>query len=461
MKEKTIIIGEDKVQPHDQDTENVVLATLMRYNDKFSEYSDLLSEELFYQQKEKAIYKCIAGVINGGGITDINSLFNYAQSHDVGREMFRVDFLDIFQLCSVKTLDQDIQRLREMSKRRTCWRVLQMAASKVLDLTANFDDEVNGVMISMGEIHADVSNGDVKSFGEGFKSLGDTINDNTYGRRQGLMTGFELFDKYYLLRPNTLTVIAAFTSVGKSALAMNIAMAVARQNVPVAYYSLEMGNAELVSRAISKEMNLPSYVIMNKALTESQINTFHEVEKKDGNLPIYFDDRSTVAFDKTIRSIRTLAKTKGIKLAIIDYLQVYSQVTEDAEQSISYMARTAKNIAKELGIAVIVLSQLNRSALHPSIRMLRGSGQIEESADNIVLIDRPEAYPDNKVTKYEGEFHDYSIKGTAKLILAKGRGVGTGCSLLTFDGNHTSFAEREKAPKDGEGYREQEEDLPF
>ena len=192
MKEKTIIIGEDKVQPHDQDTENVVLATLMRYNDKFSEYSDLLSEDLFYQQKEKAIYKCIAGVINGGGITDINSLFNYAQSHDVGREMFRVDFLDIFQLCNIRTLEQDIQRLREMSKRRTCWRVLQMAASKVLDLTANFDDEVNGVMISMGEIHADVSNGDVKTFGEGFKSLGDTINDNTYGRRQGLMTGFEL-----------------------------------------------------------------------------------------------------------------------------------------------------------------------------------------------------------------------------------------------------------------------------
>lgn len=154
-----------------------------------------------------------------------------------------------------------------------------------------------------------------------------------------------------------------------------------------------------------------------------------------------------------------MAKTKGVKLVVIDYLQIYNQTAESEEQGMSYMARACKNIAKETGVAVIALSQLNRSALHPSIRMLRGSGQIEESADNIVLIDRPEAYPDNKVKKYEGEFSDVSIENTAKLILSKGRGVGTGCALVGWKGQCTSFYEIKK-PDDSK-YKEGNTVLPF
>ena len=272
------------------------------------------------------------------------------------------------------------------------------------------------------------------------------------------MTGFRLFDEKYILRPQTLTVVAAFPAVGKSALALNIAEAVARKGNAVAYYSLEMSKSELASRAISEAMNTPAYVIMNKPLNDTQLQSLREVIGRFKDLPIYFDDRSTVSFDRVIRSIRKLAKSKGIKLAIIDYLQIFNQsAADDEERGMSYMARQCKNIAKETGVAVIALSQLNRSELHPSLRNLRGSGQIEESADNVVLIDRPEAYPDNKVTKYQGEFKDASIHNTAKLILAKGRGVGTGSTLVAFNGRHTRFAEIEKR----EEYKEQNEDLPF
>ena len=91
--------------------------------------------------------------------------------------------------------------------------------------------------------------------------------------------------------------------------------------------------------------------------------------------------------------------------------------------------------------------------------MLRGSGQIEESADNIVLIDRPEAYPDNKVTKYEGEFRDQSIVKTAKLILAKGRGVGIGSKLVGFEAQHTRFFEM--VAQDAQKDFEHDPNLPF
>ena len=461
MKKKEEIIGEAKILPHDTDTEQAVLATLMRYNDKFAEYSDLLNEDLFYYPTEKAIYRCIVGVIKDGGLTDINSLFNYYQSHEFDMELFRSDFLNIFQLSNTQTLGQDIRRLNDMGRRRSCWRILQQAASKVLDLTEDYDEEVNGMRTAIDEVSAGSGGDEITTFDESMTKLEHEIEENRQGKRQSLITGFKLIDDKYLLSPNKMTVIAAFTSVGKSALALNIAMNVAKQGEAVAYYSLEMSHTELVSRAISFDMNIPSYVIMNEHLSDRKLDDFKTIKAQLKDLPIYFDDRSTVNFDKTMRSIRTMVKTKNIKLAIIDYLQIYSQMNDDVEKSIAYMAREAKNVAKETGIPVILLSQLNRSGDHPSIKMLRGSGQIEESADNIVLIDRPEAYPENKVKSYIGEFKEMSIQNTAKLILTKGRGVGTGCALIGFDAAHTRFYEIEWSKSEGGKYTEKKVDLPF
>ena len=452
-------LDEVREQPKDLNTERVVLATLMRYNEKFAEYSDMLGADLFYWDTEKAIYRCIEGVISNGNITDINSLYGYAKSHDVGVELYHEDFLKIYQLSSTQTLDQDIKRLHEMSMGRMSWIMLQQSAQKVLDMTCPFDEEVNNIISSVGELQTQSNDNSVATFGKALKSVQEIVMGNLSGRAQALHTGFKLFDDHYLLRPQTLTIIAAFPAVGKSALSLNIAVSVARQGVPCAYYSLEMDKSELASRAISETMELPSYIIMNRQLNEKQMNMLDGALEAYKDLPIFFDDRSTVSFDRVIRSIRTLVKTNGIKLAIIDYLQIFNQTADDEERGMSYMARACKNIAKETGIAVIALSQLNRSALHPSLRMLRGSGQIEESADNVVLIDRPEAYPDNKVKKYEGDYKDASIVGTAKLILAKGRGVGTGSSLVAFNGKYTRFSDIVK-PKGG-GYVEHEQDMPF
>lgn len=460
MKKKDqIIIGEAKLLPHDIDTERAVLASIIMYNHRYQDFSDILNADVFYGEKEKAIYRCIEGVIAEGGITDINSLYAYSQSHDVGYILERYDFVYVIEFANKQTLNQDVTRIVDMYKRRVFWIEGQIFCRDILDMTLDPEKTVNDFLLKLQTLLNNTGAAKMDGYGDSSSELHEAVEDNREGKNPGLHTGFMLFDNYNLLRPQTLTVIAAFTSVGKSALALNITMAIARQNIPVAYYSLEMSSAELVARSMSKEMGIPSSVIMNKPLTEEQYRKFKEIAERDKNLPVYFDDRATVAFDKTIRSIRRLVKTKGIKLAVIDYLQIYNQVSEDVEQSMAYMVRMAKNIAKEMDIAVIVLSQLNRSGLHPSIKMLRGSGQIEESADNIVLIDRPEAYPDNKVTRYEGAFKDVSIKGTAKLILSKGRGVGTGCQMLAFDGRFTEFREIQK-PEGGQ-FKEQDEDLPF
>lgn len=436
-------IGEAQISPHDLETEQSVLATMMRYNEKYNEFSDLLNKELFYDFRDKAIFSCIEGVIKAGCITDINSLYDFSKTNNVGGELMRSDFVSIFPKSSLATFEQDLTRVREMCKRRNVWKLLQIASMKINDLMENPDDVINGVISSIGDLQGETADTGIYSFDDSIQELKTIVNGNSVGERNSLTTGFSLFDNYYILRPNTMTVLAAFTSVGKSALAMNIAINVARSGIGVGYYSLEMGKSELAARGVSGDAQIPASQILNRKLYDSEMDLFNRAAEKNKNLPIYIDERSTVSFDKTIRSIRTLKKTKNIGLAIIDYLQIYSQVNDNTEASLAYMARAAKNIAKELGIPVLLLSQLNRSNSHPSIKMLRGSGQIEESADNIILIDRPEAYPDNDINKYEGEFKDESTHNTAKLILAKGRGVGTGSSLIGFEGRFTQFYELE------------------
>lgn len=458
MDKKQLNIMEQKILPHDENTERAVLSSLMMYNDNFAKYGDILDVDLFYYEKEKAIFRCIEGVVNDGNITDINSLFSYAESHDLGYQLLHGDFVELLQNLNKLTIEQDLERLREMSRRRTSWKMLMQAANNILDMTNSADDVINGTMTSLAEVQNRIKDG-IMDNDEALENVMFQVERNRTDKSDNMRTGFKLFDEHYLLRPETLTVIAAFTSVGKSALSLNIVQALAKQNIPCAYYSLEMSCKELASRLISGETELSASAIMNKSLNDEQENKVREVIRKYKGMPIYYDDKSTVDFNRTIRSIRKIAKTKHIKLAVIDYLQIYSQVVDDVEKNTSYMARTCKNVAKELGIAIILISQLNRSALHPTIKMLRGSGQIEESADNVVLIDRPEAYPDNKVTKYEGEFSDVSIKNTAKLILSKGRGVGTGCSLVGFNGKETRFYEIKKP--DNSTYKEDDEILPF
>lgn len=423
--------------PNDINTERMVLGTLIRYNELMDKVGDMLSARTFYDIRLSGIYRCVADLIAEGKVTDINAIAGAAKDRHMDIE--RGDIVEVVACCNESTFMQGVRRLHRMDMQRTLWQTWIAAAGRIVEPLADVDEELENVAQAVADIRSSTSDEGVASFAESFMELDRLINDNKEGRHSYLRTGFQLFDRHYILRPSTLTILAAFTSVGKSALALNIAVAVAKQGAPVAYYSLEMGKTELAARAVSKPAELTAGRIMNANLDAGERTAYAEASAELAALPIYIDERSTSSFDRTLRSIRTLHKTKGVQLVVIDYLQIYAQNGDRVEEGLAAMARAAKNVAKECGIAVLLLSQLNRSADHPSIRMLRGSGQIEESADNVVLIDRPSAYPDGG--KYQGEHAGEETRDTALLILAKGRGVGTGDELVGFDGAHTTFYE--------------------
>lgn len=459
---------EQQAKPQDPETECTVLATMMRYNDIYDANADLLNAALFYDDRRRAIYRTISGVINEGKITDINTLYDYSQTHKVSDsdkadiKLERIEFVNIFQKSSPSTFKQDVLRLRDYSKRRLMWDQLQIASSKVLNLMENPDVAIDELSTVLSALQDETEDKGVSTFGDAISELEAIVEDNRKGVHRYLKTGFFIFDNFYLLRPDTLTVIAAFTSVGKSALAMNIASAVAKQGIGVGYYSLEMGKSDLASRELSGIAGVSSSDIMNRKLEGDTYTRFKQAASRERNLPIYIDERATLSFDRTMRSIRTLKKTVNIGLAIIDYLQVYNQTGDSTESVLAEMARSSKNLSKELQMPIIVLSQLNRNGDHPTRKMLRGSGQIEESADNIVLIDRPESEPNNKIG-YEGSLKGESTHNTAAFILAKGRGVGTCVRLMGFEPRYTQFYELDKngkpIPKVTPG--PEQSDLPF
>lgn len=441
MNNSTKTRGWDGEMPHNVGMEHTLLGTLTRHHELMGRLGDIIDEDLFYYDTEKAIFRTIKGLIAEGSKTSTNLMVDYARTHDVGCELHAKDFAPLNITPNLDTLMDEVERLRLMERQRRAWHVLQEAAALAIDPTASLGDTLSEAVETLGDITREINDKGFASFREAVAELTGIVDDNRAGKERSLHTGYALFDQRHLLRPGTLTVIAAFTSVGKSALAMNIAVNVAKGGAPTAYYSLEMGKAELAARAVSPAIGIPASVIANEALSEAGFRRYAAAAPGIGELPIYIDERSTVSFDATVSSIRMMAKTKGVRLVIIDYLQIYTQTTDNVEASLGQMARAAKNVAIETGAAVILLSQLNRSSDTPSLKMLRGSGQIEESADNVVLIDRPGAYPDGPGKFKAGKFKGEDAEGKATLVLAKGRGVGTDERLVSFTPDCTLFAD--------------------
>lgn len=242
----------------------------------------------------------------------------------------------------------------------------------------------------------------------------------------------------------SLYVTDGFIMTHNTALSLNIATNVAMSGVPVAYYSLEMGAVELWSRIVSGSTDISAGKILNYPLKREEVSAIDKTIAGLADMPLYIDDKATTKFSKMIRSVRRMVKKYGIKMFVVDYLQIFSQNSKGGseESAISAMARECKNICRELNICCLLLSQLRRDKdeRHPTIDMLRGSGQIEESADNVVLIDRPEAHPEWGVRSFYGNSSE-SVDGKAELRVCKGRNIGLGTYYVGFDSQRTQFYE--------------------
>lgn len=242
---------------------------------------------------------------------------------------------------------------------------------------------------------------------------------------------------------------------------MSIMRNAASLGAKIAMYSMEMKKEQITARILSMESGVPANQIMYSRLTDSQIQAIDVGVGKMSGKGIYFDDRSTSNIDTIISSIRYMKLKFGIDGAIIDYLQILNVNMKGAnkEQQMGDVARRLKNLAKELDIWIIALSQLNRDTMNPvpTLGRLRDSGQIAEAADVVILIYRPEV--NNK--SYPNDFSNVDTKGTAMIDIAKGRNIGLLRFICGFNAATTCFYNLDYVPLLGGKQSGVEDDNPF
>jgi replicative DNA helicase len=269
----------------------------------------------------------------------------------------------------------------------------------------------------------------------GFDAAKEAIKALDSKVQSGIHTGYAYFDKLTGgLQPSDLVIIAAESSQGKTSLALNITDNILDRGKAVVFISLEMSKTQLMLRMISSRAN-----IARNELT-SYLNTVHQVGSQYQDLKFYIADVTNSNASHILGLIRSAAIRFNVNVAVIDYVQLVTDKSHNSrEQEIGQIARSLKNLAKELNITIMALSQLSRPKMsnnhEPSMSRLRDSGQIEEAADIVWFVYRPETYG---IEEYKGE----QTRGLAEMIIAKGRNYGTGSWFARFEADTTKFTDR-------------------
>ena len=439
-----------RVLPSDENAEKNIIGTIMNHDELFAQVEDILTSDVFNDNRHKALFRIIKYIIQHKQVIDENAIIACAEKFrdktGVSIDEIRFALMEISVSDSPRTFLQDVERVVDYGVRRKAWETLQKKAVKVITLTENSDEVISEAISGLEAVRGSVVLDDgVIDAQKAVKMLYGQINDNLAGvNKASILTGFRFTDAKGGLRLGSVLVIGAWTSIGKTSVALNMAVNIALSKVPIAYYSLEMSAVELWSRIISSSVNISAGKILNYPLRRDEVGTIDNVIGQYSDMPLYIDDKATTKFSKMIRSVRMMVKKYGIKVFVVDYLQIFAQNGKGGseESALSGMARELKNVCRELNICCILLSQLRRDKeeRHPTIDMLRGSGQIEESADNIMLIDRPEAHPEWGVQSFYNNSTE-SIEGKAEFRVCKGRNIGLGVYYVGFDATRTQFYE--------------------
>ena len=444
--------------------EKMVLGLILKNGSIYDHVSGVLDDECFRSEKNILIWRAMGEVRKRGELLD--SITVTAELAKEGAKIVAYDIFDLLENSDAPlvTIDTYVYRLKELSLRRRLWRLGQRLVTAgvaetedIIDIQQMATEELNGLFEKVEGTF---------TLTDALTKLLDIINQNmSKGHITGTPTGFRKMDEKGGLQGSDLIIIAGETSQGKSSYALSIVKNVIENNHKVAFFSMEMTKEQLAARLVSMKCGVKANTIMyDGELDEHQLEA---IDKATGALPgdnLYFDERSTSSLDTILLSIRTLKLKYDIDGAVVDYLQILNVNSKNSnysrEQAMGDAARRLKNLAKELNIWIIALSQLSRNQQdpEPSLARLRDSGQIAEAADVVMLVYRPEYYHRTFPHPFE-TLTDDEVKGKAMIDVAKGRNIGVFKFLVQFNAGTTHFTDITEEPIPVLG--PVEEDAPF
>lgn len=435
-----------KIPPHDIDAEQAVLGSMLTDREAVNAAIEVLKEEAFYREDNRAIYQAIVNLYNKSEPIDIITLKDELESMGKFEQVGGFDYLA--SLPDKVPTTANVQKYIKIVEEKSILRNLIKTANEIIELGYDPAEDVEDIMDGAEKRIFDLMQSKNQ---KGYTPIKDVLVESftkleeLYNRKQhitGVPTGFaELDYKTAGLHGSELILIAARPAMGKTAFALNLATnAALRGNAPVAIFSLEMSKEQLVNRILCSEAMVDSNKVRTGKLGEDDWVKLAGAIGPLSEAEIYIDDTPGISVTEIRTKCRKLSIDKGIGLVVIDYLQLVqgSKRAGSREQEIAEISRSLKILAKEINVPVIALSQLSRAVEQrpdhrPMLSDLRESGSIEQDADIVMFLYRDDYY--NKESEK---------KDIAEVIIAKQRGGQTGTVELLWMGQYTKFVNLER-----------------
>ena len=444
-----------RIMPQATDLEEAVLGALMIEKDAYSLVSEILRPQSFYEHRHRLLYTAITNLALNQQPIDLLTVKNQLEKEgtleEVGGPFYITQLTS--KVASAAHVEFHARIIAQKALARELITFSNNIQSKAFDETQDVADlmqEAEGKLfeISQQNMKKDYTQID-PIIEEAWKQIQAAASRTT--GLSGLASGFHELDKKTSGWQNSdLIIIAARPAMGKTALMLSMAKNMAvNYKYPVAFFSLEMSNLQLVNRLIANTCEIESDKIRSGQLQR------HEWERLDHKLndllgaPLYVDDTPSLSVFELRTKARRLVREHGVKIIFIDYLQLMNasgMSYGNRQEEVSTISRSLKGLAKELNIPIIALSQLNRSVeqrgadqkengqgRRPQLSDLRESGAIEQDADMVCFIHRPEYY------KIYSDENGNDMRGLAEIIIAKHRNGAVGDIRLRFIGEYTRF----------------------
>ncbi|AUI56674.1 replicative DNA helicase [Prevotella jejuni] len=442
------------LQPQATDIEKVVLGALMLDKDAFLVVSEIIKPETFYESRHEKIYEAVQSLNLQEKPVDImtvvEELRHRGTLEEVGGAAYIVELSS--NVASSAHIEYHAHILAQKFLARQLIQFASMIETDAFDETVDVDELMQKAEGTLFEISQ-------KNMLQDYVQI-DTIVEQAHqlllkaagskDKLTGVPSGFHDLDKITAgWQASDLVIIAGRPAMGKTSFALSIAKNIAidyRQ--PIAFFSLEMNNVQLVNRLISNVCSIPGNKILNGQLTPDEWERFDSNIRKMQGAPIYIDDTPGLSIFELRTKARRLVREHNIKVLMIDYLQLMNangMRFNSRQEEVSTISRSLKGLAKELDIPILALSQLSRAVeqrdpkegRRPQLSDLRESGAIEQDADMVLFVHRPEYY------HILQDDHGNDLHGMAQIIIAKHRKGATGDVLLNFRGEYTRFANPE------------------
>jgi len=458
--------------PHNMEAEQALLGSLLVSNNTLERISHILTPDHFYAAVHGRIYAAIVSLIDRGqGASPVTLKPYFEKDPDLeglGGAAYLADLAA--NIISIINTEDYARTIRDCHHRRTLLSIAEDMASAALQYDPLQDDTGPLIEEAEAQLYALAENGKQET---DFKPLSDFAQEaaeqaqlalKAGGGVTGATTGISGLDiKLGGLQPTDLVILAARPSMGKTALAANIAFNTARaymesggqQGAIVGFFSLEMSGAQLAGRIMAELSRIPNDTVRRGVATKNDVRAFTQAAFQMNQLPFYIDDSGALTISALRSRARRLKRKKGLGLIVVDYLQLMRgtgsrQSTDNRVVEVSEITRGLKALAKELQVPILALSQLSRAVetrddKRPQLSDLRESGSIEQDADVVMFIYREEYYLEKSEPEVGTDKHMQwqeslgKALNVAEVIIGKQRHGPVGVVKLRFDPKLTKF----------------------